>query len=211
MLTKVPCDLAPRGYETYQNVRLRPETADRYLTLKKLVNDAGGLLLSAGGTRELSAKVTPGRSKTSMHYLGRAFDLPPYAGAFNPRRDPYLVTQSREVLFRGSDYPLCVEVYDLGSVKRFQESGERFKVEDGSFGSFTELALHAGFTPIPPRSGYTKGHYGSMEWWHFEDRNGLNIGDPFLDLIDATHGKNAHTLLPHYRELTHHTWNGTTF
>lgn len=195
MLARVYCDAAPKGYQSYESIRLGPETAKCYLDLKAEVNALGGLVLSAGGTRSLTAKVTKGRSKRSMHYLGRAFDLPPYAGAFNPKRDPYLVGVDNTVYFRCDVADESeIEVYAMGSVKNQNRKPVRVR---GRFASFTEIAARHGFSQIQPRAAFYDGHYPSMEWWHFEQP----VTGNFLEWIDAVHGAGAHKKLPHWREL----------
>lgn len=190
-LSRVECDAAPKGYSGYASIRLRKETAEKFKVLRKAVNQRGGLLLSAGGTRDIGAEVGPGRSMVSMHYLGRAFDLPPYSGAFT-LKDPYLVVPGRktaEVLFRDNrDAGMCVAVAALGTQKKFLESKGAIVTAEavGSFSSLTELAEQAGLHGIGPRKEFYKGHYGSWEWWHFEDRDGLVEGAKFLDELGDT-------------------------
>lgn len=212
-LTKVPCDEAPKGYDSYKSIRLSSDTAEKYLRLKTIINDAGGLLLSAGGVRSLGARVGKGRSKTSMHYLGRAFDLPPYAGAFDPGRDPYVVIgddSTWEVLFRGGEGDECIEAVALGTAKSFDGTVKTAGVY-GSFVSFTKAARGVGFDSIGPRGSFANGHYGSMEWWHFEDREGLEVGTLFLDELEKVHGAGSAEKLPHWRAVKGARWDGSAF
>lgn len=208
-LIEVKCDEAPGGYDSYRSIKLAPETAQKFELLKMNINDLGGKMLSAGGIRSLKARVGKGRSKTSMHYLGRAFDLPPYAGAFAPDRDPYVVAQWREVLFRakeGMGIPMCLEAYELGTSKEFKASGGEIVLGEarGEFASFTNLAKRHGFSAIGQRDAFWSGHYGSMEWWHFEDREGLEDGVKFLDEIERVWGSAEE--LPHWREVRDVVW-----
>lgn len=214
-LSRTQCDEAPTGYSGYSSIRLRPQTARKFEELKRLVNETGGLLLSAGGTREVNAEVTSGRSLISMHYLGRAFDLPPYAGAFRPKKDPYVVTEGQEVLVRVTAADAggeCVPAAELKSLKEFQAYFKKHKavpmgIAEGAFVSFTDLAKRAGFVPIPPRSGWGDGEYASWEWWHWEDREGLEEGRKFLEELEAAQGAKAvGALRKEHRDLLKGHW-----
>lgn len=71
----VPAE-APPGYEGgYKTMQLRADVAERYRALHAAMAAKGAVMTSSGGKRGLDATVSEGRSATSMHYLGRAFDL----------------------------------------------------------------------------------------------------------------------------------------
>ncbi len=87
----VPAE-APPGYEGgYRTMQLRADVAERYRALHAAMAAKGAVMTSSGGKRGLDATVSEGRSATSMHYLGRAFDLYLYSGMVNPAVDPYVI------------------------------------------------------------------------------------------------------------------------
>ena len=75
----------------FTKTTLREDTAEAYNKLYDAVHALGGIITSAGGKRGLSSKASPSRSKKSMHYVGRAFDMALPTGMQNPSTDPYLV------------------------------------------------------------------------------------------------------------------------
>lgn len=87
---RVPADKVP-GYDGYDGMQLRADVAAAYTAARDELRALGGVVTSAGGKRALDAAVGEGRSATSMHYLGRAFDMSIYSGMVDPARDPYVV------------------------------------------------------------------------------------------------------------------------
>jgi peptidoglycan hydrolase-like protein with peptidoglycan-binding domain len=72
-------------------LQLRADIAERYKAARDELNRCGGWFTSSGGKRALDSPVTIGRSSTSMHFLGRAFDLYVYSGMVDPAKDSYIV------------------------------------------------------------------------------------------------------------------------
>jgi hypothetical protein len=82
----------PDGFITgFPALQLRADIAKRYEAARAEVHSYGAWLTVSGGKRSLDSPVTIGRSATSLHYLGRAFDLYVYSGMIDPDRDSYVV------------------------------------------------------------------------------------------------------------------------
>ena len=75
----------------YTRTTLRSDVAKAYKALYEEVHALGGIITSAGGKRGLGSRASPARSKKSMHYVGRAFDMALPTAMQNPDEDPYLV------------------------------------------------------------------------------------------------------------------------
>lgn len=172
------------GVPGYGHITLREDVAAQWLALTAAVHERGGVLMSGGGKRRLHAKSSPSRSRRSMHYLGRAFDLPPYALMQNPNKDPYLVTDSVdqpgrfEVWCRSDDAPM----HGLNALKvkqwRDDQGRRRSKIVPVwlvlNVFSLTKLAKAHGFEDIRARRSFVKGgSYAGCEAWHHEYRGGL--------------------------------------
>jgi hypothetical protein len=174
----------PVGSKGYESLRLRADTAGRFRALRDEINASGGVVTTAGGLRQLSASVGPGRSKTSQHYRGGAFDLALSDGLSLPDRDPY-VTVNPGVL-RGDRERWTVyaraddgEEMELDAVcqKSWDSKAIREVTVRGRFINFTELARKHGFQPIRPRTRFVRdGKTLSAEWWHFQDEESLIPG-----------------------------------
>jgi len=165
----------------YEGVNLRSDVAEAYVKVRDIVNDHGGLLTSSGGIRSLSAKVSPGRSATSMHYVGRALDLQIYSGMVDPETDPFVITTS--------DLPRYWTVYARTQYKKGLANDvtldgvvtDRYRhgtlSTTGRFLNLTALFAEHGFQPIRCRARFLKG--GSRigaEFWHFQYETGLVKG-----------------------------------
>jgi peptidoglycan hydrolase-like protein with peptidoglycan-binding domain len=149
----------------YNHFNLREDAAPRYLDLRRDVLGAGAIITSSGAFRELTAAVTPGRSATSFHYSGLAFDLATTSGMRDPRVDPYIVTSEGD-LWRvwarsdqGLEQRLDAVVWANGST--------RTQTVEARVLDFTALAASHGFRRIRRRSDFP-GNYLSAEWWHFQ-------------------------------------------
>jgi hypothetical protein len=150
----------------------------------------GAVVTSSGGLRDLSAEVTPGRSSTSLHYLGRAVDLYIRSG-MQSERDPYLVVRDG-----GSDeQPLwrvhCVSMsprtddplYDSSLVREGKlecaiwQRGIGYRTIDrfARFVCLTNVMARYGWARVPSRSLWRE-DYLAVEWWHFQNEAGLDVG-----------------------------------
>ncbi len=156
------------GYEEgYNRFRLRQDAAFYYEGLREEVLSQGGVITSSGSLRDLSARVTPGRSSKSMHYTGIAFDLYIHSGMRNPEIDPYIITkQGRKwvvycrVPFGGETMSLDAIVWDSGKTSSQKVIARVI--------NFTELAAKYGFYNISSRSCFPS-NYLCAEWWHFQN------------------------------------------
>jgi len=153
-----------------------------------LVEKGSGL--TGGGYREPSAKVTAGRSATSLHMLGRAWDLDIYKGFVNPEKDRYVVVSEADrwrVYARVN--PGTGAVLTLQGVKFHHQKtiggrpwGTFSEVSvTGEFVDLTAMFADAGFVPIRPRRAWREPKDGlreriSSEWWHFESHRGMVKG-----------------------------------
>jgi N-acetylmuramoyl-L-alanine amidase len=162
-IVRVPADRidGSRGYDRF---RLRSDIVDRYDSMRREVLAAGGVVTSAGSFRELGAEVTPGRSPTSMHYSGLAFDLATDTGM--RRIDaPYIITQEgrRWRVWCRSDaaaeQQLEAVLWSGGRVQTRQVTARAF--------DFTATAARHGFASIGPRRVFPSDYRGA-EWWHFQ-------------------------------------------
>ncbi|MFN2566539.1 MAG: hypothetical protein ABR499_16195, partial [Gemmatimonadaceae bacterium] len=88
-LASVPADKFGAGFN---NFTIRADLADSYRAVYRQVKALGGVLTSSGGIRDLGAGATAGRSRTSLHYTGRAIDLFIHTG-MQGGSEPYLVTR----------------------------------------------------------------------------------------------------------------------
>jgi len=169
---KCEADKLP-GIEGYNNLWLRHDAAERFNALRKEINELGGVITTDGGKRELKEGSSAGRSVTSLHYPGLAFDLAVNSGFFKPQTDPFVVTLGGngywEVWFRsekGEEKKISVffwESWNSGVDKKTQVHGK--------FINFTQIAAKYGFYPIRPRLSFTRSQdrrYIGCEWWHFQ-------------------------------------------
>jgi hypothetical protein len=166
--------------EGYNRLSLRSDAAEAYNLVRKKVLAAGGLLTSSGGIRSLHATVNASRSVTSMHYLGRAFDLYLYSGMVNTEEDPYVLTREKERTYRiwarcrkkkGAKLPKQRTVENVMTYEK--RLGEADPVT-GHFLDLTALLVTHGFKPIRARTRFEEGaSLMGAEWWHFQYEDGL--------------------------------------
>jgi len=169
---KCDADKLP-GIEGYEHLLLRQDAAERYNELRNEVLSLGGVIPTAGGKRDLSEGAALGRSATSMHYPGLAFDLAGGAGFFKPDTDPFVITLGGSGYWeawcrapRGQETKLNALYWDDTTSAK-----DRTKTIQGKFFSFTKTAAKHGFTPIRPRLSFTRAKdrkYIGCEWWHFQ-------------------------------------------
>ena len=181
---KCPADkFANRG--GFTRVTLRSDTAKAYKELYEAVHDLGGIVTSAGGRRGLSGKASPSRSKKSMHYVGRAFDMALPTGMQNPSTDPYLIQRdgnSRKWIVWAKTEDLDVPEQTIEAcyvVTKRNSKGKKYtilktKEITARVFNFTKLAKDHGFENISARRSFFRGGaYGGAEWWHFQWEEGL--------------------------------------
>lgn len=176
-IVRALADIEP-GSTGYDHTRLREDVAQHYGAARSHVLALGGKLTSAGGFRSLQAAVTAGRSSTSLHYLGRAFDLATDTGMQNPRTDRYLCVEEEDrfrvwcrVSAEISVDGVLAERVRLSACSVVRGRLEHTSVEAVAF-DLTELLRRYGFRTVPRRAGFPE-HYGSAEWWHFQYEGGL--------------------------------------
>lgn len=172
LFVKCEADKVP-GSQGYDYYLLREDAAERYRAIRNEVVEQGGLITSAGGKRPLGEGAGTGRSATSMHYTGLAFDLATDSGFFRPDTDPFVVTRGDDGYWeiwcrasRGEDRELEA-VYWTG----WNGGIDKEKTVEGKFINFTGICGKHGFYPIRPRSSFTRSvnrKYISSEWWHFQ-------------------------------------------
>ena len=184
MLSWVSCKTDVWNDKGYATCTLRSDVAEDYKRLTEKLHALGAIMTTAGGRRGLSGKASPSRSRTSMHYLGRAFDLALPSGMQNPKKDPYVIVQREDDPRRFVVWARCesteVPEKTLMGMRCSTRGGKTFltKVEvTDRFVNFTELAAEHGFTPIRARRSFLRGgRYTGAEWWHFQWEKGLEKG-----------------------------------
>jgi hypothetical protein len=174
--TKAPADKAP-GSGGYDSMTLRQDAAAAFAALRTELNGLGGLVTSAGGIRPLSATVSSGRSATSLHYTGLAFDMATDGGSgyAHPATDAFVVVAP--TWGTGQRWRVYARAGKGQQMTLSGRSFNRTKTVDpvtsvtGKFVDFTALAAKYGFNPIGPRATFFlagKRDYMSAEWWHFQ-------------------------------------------
>jgi peptidoglycan hydrolase-like protein with peptidoglycan-binding domain len=160
----------------YDRFTLRSDVAARYQQVYDIVREAGGIITSAGGRRNLTASVGANRSALSLHYLGRALDLALYSGMVNPNEDPFIVTldDRDKRLWR-------VWARAKKGTKRTLQAWTYTKKSiwvEATVIDFTALMQQHGFERIPARASFfgSKRNDGAAEWWHFSYVEGLVKG-----------------------------------
>jgi hypothetical protein len=171
----VPCDadVAPGHEEGLAQTVLRADVAERYRLLRTEVRGLGGVVTSDGGKRALDADVNSNRSPTSMHYTGLAFDLYTNSGFFKPDVDPFVITRGEETYWVVWCRAAQGQARQLNAVywKNEADGVDRVKTVSGTFVNFTDVCGKYGFSPIGPRTPFTRPanrQYLSAEWWHFQ-------------------------------------------
>ena len=162
----------------YDSVRLRTDVGEKYLGLWDHALQLGGYLTSAGGLRSLGSSVSANRSATSLHYLGRAFDLATYSALVDLEEDPFVCVHEHSywrVYLRVTDASVKPVTLECWTYKGMDRGTGPKKVTD-RFIDFTALALEHGFRRIPMRRSFWDGNRMGAEWWHFQYEKGLEPG-----------------------------------
>ncbi|MGV3709904.1 MAG: hypothetical protein ACO1Q7_13805 [Gemmatimonas sp.] len=186
-LVKVAADKLKDGYSSaWIRTDLQTEYNEALATIRAL----GGIMTSSGAIRDLGAGAGPGRSKTSFHYSGRAFDL--FIGTgMSGASDRYIIQRSGgtpelpewEVLCV-SENPLTSDPhYDASLIKDAMVDYVTWKSGVGlvsakrqvKYFSLSAVLKKFGWVNIPARSDW-KTQYLSCEWWHFQHHKGLKEG-----------------------------------
>ncbi len=171
----------------YTRTTLRSDVAVAYKELYEEVKSLGGIITSAGGRRKLAQKSSASRSKKSMHYVGRAFDMALPTGMQNPEKDPFVCCADASgggrkwVVWCRTDDPSVPEITLEGTyvTSKKNSRGKRYtvlktKVVTCRAFNFTEIAKKHGFERISARRSFFKGgSYAGAEWWHFQYEKGL--------------------------------------
>ncbi|HEX6748770.1 MAG TPA: thiopeptide-type bacteriocin biosynthesis protein [Longimicrobium sp.] len=185
-LARVPADRVGDGYE---QVVIRADLEAPYLEAYRRVRALGGILTSSGGIRELRAAAAPGRSRTSVHYTGRAIDLYIRTGMQGPD-DRYAIvrdggTDERplwRVYCAGEPPDPADPLHDPALVREMElecalwrPGGIETVRRRGRWICLTDLLAEAGWHRIPARADW-RDNYLSVEWWHFQHHGGLVAG-----------------------------------
>lgn len=180
-LERVICDIYTdfQKQNSYSGCLMRNDAAAALENVKKELNSYGCILATSGGLRDLYEKVSVGRSATSLHYTGIAFDLYLGAGMINTTIDPYVVQRvvkdnrtSYIVWARCSSQKATSHIphaFVPENIVTYASRIKAVKCEDDHFVNLTEIFNKYGFSNIKAHTSFEKG--GSMtgsEWWHFQ-------------------------------------------
>lgn len=178
------------GVPGYGVLTLRSDTAAAFTEFYAELKRLGGAVTSSGGRRRLAQKTSASRSKKSMHYTGRAFDLSLYSGMQNPDEDCFIITRDEDHprkwrVWCRTQNPLVAKVQLNGVyVKRVKTKSRKTRTQLHSKSAvcravdFTALAEKHGFQGISGRrSFFNGGKYAGAEWWHFQWSVGLSEGE----------------------------------
>lgn len=181
---------------------------ERFQRLVQRINDLGARISSGGGLRPIDAKVSQGRSAKSFHYSGVAIDLFPFSGTLDKETDLFVVTELNDefryrVYYRYRDDdsiprpslgPITTET--LENVCTFDPSQQgiplvRKGTTTGTFLNLTALFEEEGFRGIRSQQSFRKdakwSNRLSMEWWHFEYTDHLQVGTLFGKVLLEMH------------------------
>ena len=166
---RVECDGFGDGYDHFS---LRKDLAVIAQDAIDDLDSIGVRISTSGGKRRPSHNANHNQTTLSLHILGRAFDLWVYGGGFWDR-DDFVVEKGKRIstVWGKSDFEEVEKVTVLQWDHKKQKSREKV----GRFINLTEHFGDYGFTPIPQRRAYPRS-YGSFEWWHFQNTEGLVTG-----------------------------------
>ena len=186
-LTQVPADKMGDGYST---AWIRTDLRDEYMSAFQTVKALGGVMTSSGAIRDLGSGATAGRSATSFHYTGRAFDLWINTG-MQGDNDRYLVQRAGGTPANPESELLCISVnpqpddpnYDASMIRTGEVeylvwkkgTGAIAKKRQATYFSLTAVLKKFGWVNIPSRTDWVT-QYLSAEWWHFQHHKGLVDG-----------------------------------
>jgi len=187
------------GKDGYGSTILRSDVGEAYKSFKTEINSLGGVVTSAGGRRALSSGAGPARSKTSMHYVGLAFDMSLATGMQNFDTDPFLcvqVTGTRKwtIWCKSAKAPQVTLNAVVCRTVHGKTQLETKTVTVSAF-NFTEIANKHGFVNISARKSFFEGgSYGGAEWWHLQYDKALThdvstFGDELLKVYTLDQAK----------------------
>jgi len=182
-LTRRKADYIPK--RSLRTIKLREDCGRAYDELVADVHELGGKVTTAGGLRGLTPKgkkIGSAQSRTSFHYLGRAFDLGLPSGMQDKGIETFEITRDGPrhwVVWCHA--PGAPEVtLDAVRVSGFRDKRGRRRTQihtdtiTGHFVNFTDLADVHGFARIGARRSFLRGgSYSGAEWWHFSWLEGL--------------------------------------
>lgn len=175
-IIKCQADKWRDGYDVF---RLHAEVAQSYRDLYDEARALGLIITSAGSLRRPeSGANSKGRASASLHYLGRAFDLHTRSGMFDVASDPYLVEPRGDGSRRWDLYSPHPSS-DVIRIAAAEWMGDEYICKNVYVNAYnvTELFARFGWEGIGYRSTFkSDGHYGSAEWWHFQNTEGLIPG-----------------------------------
>jgi hypothetical protein len=156
----------------YSSLTVRKSTSVKLELVMDEIYGVGGILTSSGGKRPLTAAVGTNRSKTSLHYTGRALDLYLWSGMINPEEDPFVIEMDDEDRMLWRVYAACDDG-PLTQVTAWTYNREQVAIRR-KLVDITKIFHKHGFSRIPARrSFFSGGSRGAAEWWHFQDIEGL--------------------------------------
>lgn len=184
---RVAADAYRKGLSSFD---VRRDLVASYRAVHDKVRALGGILTSSGGLRGLSAPITAGRSRTSLHYTARAIDL--YVGsAMQGMSDRYLVARDggdderpEWKLYCQSTDPIPTDPdYDESLIQEGELEHVLWRKKVGTvtvrrtlrYFCLTDVLAAEGWMRIPSRTGW-RNDYMSTEWWHFQNHSGLVVG-----------------------------------
>jgi hypothetical protein len=200
-LVRVEMDLwTPPGVAThdqdrhgYRAASVRSDVAEDVAGLRADLNAVGVLMTTSGATRPLDARVSAGRSATSIHYSAAAIDLATVSGmirsaAADATNQLYVVTQDGgrwRVWARSGS----AQEQTLNAVE-WADGATSTRAVEGRFVDVTAMAAARNLTGIGPRSTFPDS-YLSAEWWHLQTSTALvpwisQFGAEVISLADRS-------------------------
>ena len=222
----------PFGAMGYAHLRLRDDVAVAFADVIRDMRSLYCVPSTSGGTRSLTARLSPTRSATSNHYTGTAVDLAVGAACNDNRHDLYYIERDldrdpanrRYVVWAGVLPELYLDGDELQAARK-NLPGELRKVTGILAGrtprtyeaqviDLTALLAARGFTGISARpSAWNqidthRSVYAGMEWWHFNYTAARQEGDTFGEELLKIHAVTDVTGTPPW-QYRHYVWTGT--
>lgn len=182
--------LADKLGDGFGSTSLRADLKSEYNDAMAMIKALGGVLTSSGAVRDLTAEASAGRSQTSFHYTGRAFDVWIGTG-MQGSKDRYLVQRAGgtdanpewEILCTSETPDPTSPLFDASLITTREVEYIVWKKGPGitlqkrtvSCFSLTTILKRFGWVNIPARAAW-KTEYLSTEWWHFQHHKGLVEG-----------------------------------
>ena len=203
---------------SYDSIRVRSNILESIGSVCTCMNVSGAQMTTSGGLRRIGANIKVGRSATSLHYVGRAFDLGAYTMLVDPDNDPFVAVRENDKfrIWARAEYGANVTLdatYVVGG-RRKKDGKYKRKMVSGKFIDFTELAQSNGWSPIRPQvsarstSGFK---FAQVEAWHFQFEGGLEnrrFGEELLELYDYDFLKTTNIWKKHAHKMWRARWKG---